>query len=100
MSHMSAAWRCWPLMQVLGNIRVGEGAQIAAGSLVLKPVHPHTMVAGSPAKPVGRVSGAWDHTRKGGAGPAGLGAGGGAVYTRHAAAARGFNGLGFGWCHV
>lgn len=42
---------------VLGNIRVGEGAQIAAGSLVLKPVPPHTMVAGSPAKPVGTVTG-------------------------------------------
>lgn len=44
---------------VLGNIRVGEGAQIAAGSLVLKPVAPHTMVAGSPAKPVGHVTGGW-----------------------------------------
>lgn len=43
---------------VLGNIRVGEGAQIAAGSLVLKPVPPHTMVAGSPAKQVGTVTGA------------------------------------------
>jgi serine acetyltransferase len=42
---------------VLGNIRIGEGAQIAAGSLVLKPVAPHTMVAGSPAKPVGAVTG-------------------------------------------
>lgn len=40
---------------ILGNIIIGEGAQIAAGSLVLKPVLPHTMVAGSPAKPVGRV---------------------------------------------
>ena len=40
---------------ILGNIVIGEGAQIAAGSLVLKPVLPHTMVAGSPAKPVGRV---------------------------------------------
>ena len=40
---------------ILGNIVIGEGAQIAAGSLVLKPVSPHTMVAGSPAKPVGRV---------------------------------------------
>ena len=40
---------------VLGNITIGDGAQIAAGSLVLKPVAPHTMVAGSPAKPVGKV---------------------------------------------
>lgn len=42
---------------VLGNIRVGEGAQIAAGSLVLKEVPPHTMVAGSPAKEVGKITG-------------------------------------------
>ncbi|KAI8471242.1 MAG: trimeric LpxA-like protein [Monoraphidium minutum] len=42
---------------VLGNIVVGRGAQIAAGSLVLKPVPPHTMVAGSPAKPVGKLFG-------------------------------------------
>ncbi len=40
---------------ILGNIEIGYGAQIAAGSLVLKPVAPHTMVAGSPAKPVGKV---------------------------------------------
>lgn len=40
---------------ILGNIEIGEGAQIAAGSLVLKPVPPHTMVAGSPAKVVGKV---------------------------------------------
>jgi hypothetical protein len=42
---------------VLGNITVGTGAQVAAGSLVLKPVEAHTMVAGSPAKCVGAVSG-------------------------------------------
>ncbi|GMH44847.1 hypothetical protein BSKO_12799 [Bryopsis sp. KO-2023] len=42
---------------ILGNIIVGKGAQVAAGSLVLKPVPPHTMVAGSPAKEVGKVSG-------------------------------------------
>ncbi|KIZ00881.1 serine O-acetyltransferase [Monoraphidium neglectum] len=42
---------------VLGNIPVGQGAQVAAGSLVLKPVPPHTLVAGSPAKPVGKISG-------------------------------------------
>ena len=42
---------------ILGNIRVGRGAQVAAGSLVLKPVPPRTMVAGSPAKEVGKVTG-------------------------------------------
>ena len=35
---------------ILGNITVGKGAMIAAGSLVLKPVAPHVMVAGAPAK--------------------------------------------------
>lgn len=42
---------------VLGNITIGDGAQIAAGSLVLKPVDPYTVVAGLPAKPVGKVPG-------------------------------------------
>lgn len=42
---------------ILGNIRIGKGAQVAAGSLVLKPVPPRTMVAGSPAKEIGTVSG-------------------------------------------
>lgn len=42
---------------ILGNIVIGKGSQVAAGSLVLKPVPPHTMVAGSPAKVVGKVHG-------------------------------------------
>ncbi|XP_021897640.1 serine acetyltransferase 4-like isoform X2 [Carica papaya] len=41
---------------ILGNIRVGEGAMIAAGSLVLKDVPPHSMVAGIPAKVIGYVN--------------------------------------------
>ena len=41
------------------TLNVFSGAQIAAGSLVLKPVPPHTMVAGSPAKPVGKLFGEW-----------------------------------------
>lgn len=39
--------------KVLGNIQVGEGAKIGAGSLVLETVAPHTTVAGVPAKVVG-----------------------------------------------
>ena len=35
---------------VLGNITVGEGAVVAAGSLVLKDVPDNTTVAGVPAK--------------------------------------------------
>lgn len=38
---------------VLGNIRIGDGAKIAAGSVVLKPVDENCTVAGVPAKPVG-----------------------------------------------
>jgi len=48
---------------VLGNITVGKGAQVAAGSLVLKDVPPKTMVAGSPARPLGKVSGAYSFCR-------------------------------------
>lgn len=39
---------------ILGNITVGDGAQIAAGSVVLEAVPPHTVVAGVPAKIVGK----------------------------------------------
>jgi len=38
--------------KVLGNIRVGEGARIAAGSVVLHEVPAHSTVAGVPAKVV------------------------------------------------
>jgi len=39
--------------KVLGNIEVGTCARVAAGSVVLKPVPPHSTVAGVPAKLVG-----------------------------------------------
>ena len=38
---------------VLGNIEIGAGARIAAGSVVLRPVPPHKTVAGVPARVVG-----------------------------------------------
>ncbi len=41
---------------VLGNIHIGEGAHIAACSVVLKPVEPFAVVSGVPAKVVGKVT--------------------------------------------
>jgi serine O-acetyltransferase len=40
--------------KILGNIHIGEGAQVMAGSVVLKDVPAHTMVAGVPAKVIGK----------------------------------------------
>jgi serine O-acetyltransferase len=40
---------------ILGNIDIGEGARIAAGSVVLEDVPPHMTVAGVPAKIVGKA---------------------------------------------
>ncbi len=42
--------------KVLGNIEVGSGAKIGAGSVVLQNVAPHTTVVGVPARPVGKPS--------------------------------------------
>ena len=39
---------------ILGNIEVGRGAKIGAGSVVLQPVPPHTTAAGVPARIVGK----------------------------------------------
>ncbi|MFK7976497.1 MAG: serine O-acetyltransferase [Halioglobus sp.] len=42
--------------KILGNITVGEGAKVGAGSVVLEDVPAHTTVAGVPAKVVGKPS--------------------------------------------
>lgn len=42
--------------KILGNIRVGDGAKVGAGSVVLEDVPAHTTVAGVPAKIIGRPS--------------------------------------------
>jgi serine O-acetyltransferase len=39
---------------IIGNVTVGERAKVAAGSVVLKHVEPHTTVAGIPAVVVGK----------------------------------------------
>jgi serine O-acetyltransferase len=42
--------------KILGNIEVGRGAKVGAGSVVLRDVPPHTTVAGVPARVVGRCT--------------------------------------------
>lgn len=42
--------------KILGNIEIGTGAKVAACSVVLKDVPPHTTVAGIPARVVGRCT--------------------------------------------
>ena len=42
--------------KILGNLEIGEGAKVGAGSIVLHNVEPYTTVVGNPAKPVGRRS--------------------------------------------
>ena len=40
--------------KILGNVRIGDGSKVAAGSVVLNEVPPHSTVAGVPARIVGR----------------------------------------------
>lgn len=42
--------------KILGNIEIGFGAKVAAGSVVLRDVPPNTTVAGIPARVVGRCT--------------------------------------------
>jgi serine O-acetyltransferase len=42
--------------KILGNIEVGIGAKVGAGSVVLRDVPPHATVAGIPARVVGRCT--------------------------------------------
>jgi serine O-acetyltransferase len=42
--------------KILGNIEIGMGAKVAAGSVVLRDVPPGTTVAGIPARVVGRCT--------------------------------------------
>jgi serine O-acetyltransferase len=42
--------------KILGNVEIGIGAKVGAGSVVLTDVPPHTTVAGVPARVVGRCT--------------------------------------------
>ena len=42
---------------MLGNISIGDGSMVAAGSVVLKDVPASTLIAGIPAKVVGSTTG-------------------------------------------
>lgn len=42
--------------KIIGNITIGEGSKVGAGSVVLEDVPPHVTVAGVPAKIVGKPS--------------------------------------------
>jgi len=39
---------------ILPGVTIGEGAVVGAGSVVTKDVEPYTIVAGNPAKPIGK----------------------------------------------
>lgn len=41
--------------KILGNVEIGEGSKVGAGSVVLKDVPPHVSVAGVPAKIIGKM---------------------------------------------
>ena len=47
--------------KIIGNIEVGEGAKVGAGSVVLEDVPPHVTVAGVPARIVGQTTGVPAH---------------------------------------
>src|SRR5690606_4850050 len=39
--------------KILGNVEIGQGAKVGAGSVVLHDVPPHTTVVGVPAQTIG-----------------------------------------------
>ena len=45
---------------IIGNIEIGEGAKVGAGSVVMKDVPPHVTVAGIPAKVIGKLNQEFD----------------------------------------
>lgn len=51
---------------ILPGVTIGEGAVVAAGSLVTKDVEPHALVAGTPARFIKRLTGYKEHNSRGG----------------------------------
>lgn len=47
------AWIC-TRSTILGGVKIGEGAVVAAGSVVTKDIPPYTIVGGVPAKVIGK----------------------------------------------
>ncbi|WP_373693624.1 acyltransferase [Limnofasciculus baicalensis] len=47
---------------VLAGVTIGKGAVVAAGAVVTKSVEPYTIVAGIPAKPIGKRNQELDYT--------------------------------------
>lgn len=49
---------------IMPGVTIGEGAVVAAGAVVTKPVGPYEIVAGVPARPVGRRRAALDYSTR------------------------------------
>jgi acetyltransferase-like isoleucine patch superfamily enzyme len=49
---------------ILPNIRIGEGAIVAANAVVIQDVQPYTLVAGCPARLIREVSVPWNKETK------------------------------------
>lgn len=45
----------YPDFDVFGKVTIGDNALVAAGSVVTKSVAPRTIVAGNPAKVIGKI---------------------------------------------
>lgn len=43
-------------MTIVGGVTIGEGSVVAAGSIVTKDVPPMTIVAGTPAKVIRKIT--------------------------------------------
>lgn len=50
--------------QILPGVTIGEGALVAAGSVVTKSVDPYTVVGGNPAKYISTVNEYYEHNKQ------------------------------------